>query len=534
MTDFLPTEEQLAIVSAAASRSESLMISALAGCAKTSTVALLAPVLPTRSILALAFNKKIATELEAALPSHVTVKTMNGLGHGAFAQAIGRRLTVDAKKISKLVTALSKASGSGFSDDEWGNIRNLVNRARASGLIPAKYPQARKGLLSDDSWGWGSSADILGIELTENLMLNARKILEQSIDLALSGTIDYDDQIYMSVLFTGLYPRFHTVLVDEAQDLSPLNHLQLKKVVQERLIVVGDPKQAIYAFRGADSSSMEKIRELRPSWLDFPLTLTFRCPRNIVSRQQEHAPGYRAAESAPEGELLNWSMEKQWTLIQNTPYRGTDGALHIEPKWPKDTQWFDIGNNPNLAILCRNNAPLISLAFKLLRKHISINMLGRDFGKSLKSLILKICGDDNELSIEDCIHRITEWREKEIRLARAVDKEEKVDRIHDQAESLIAIIDSGGIDNLGQCKSALAALFDSPSGQIILSSGHKAKGLEWHTVLHLDPWRIPSKWSRRARDDGDEIPWQQEMNLRYVIETRAKHTLILANLENFQ
>lgn len=504
MTDFLPTEEQLAIVSAAASRSESLMISALAGCAKTTTMALASRALPTRSILALAFNKKIATELEAALPQHVTVKTMNGLGHGAFAQAIGRRLTVDAKKISKLVTALSKASGSGFSDDEWGNIRNLVSRARSSGLIPSKYPQSRKGLLSDDNWGWQVAADAVGIELTEQLMLNARKILCQSIDLALSGTIDYDDQIYMSVLFTGLYPRFHTVLVDEAQDLSPLNHLQLKKVVQERLIVVGDPKQAIYAFRGADSSSMERIRALRPDWLDFPLTLTFRCPKNIVSRQQEHAPGYRAAESAPEGELLNW-MEEKWEL---------------KPM-------------PN-AILCRNNAPLISLAFKLLRKRIGINMLGRDFGKSLKSLITKICGENNDLEASLCAAKISEWRDKETRLAIASDKEEKVDRIADQAESLLAIIESGGISCLGDLRNALTTLFDSPSGQITLSSGHKAKGLEWHTVLHLDPWRIPSKWARRARDDGDEIPWQQEMNLRYVIETRAKHTLILANLENFQ
>lgn len=518
---FDPTEEQRAIIEAAKSSSSSLMISALAGCAKTTTMALASRALPTKSILALAFNKKIATELEAALPQHVVVKTMNSLGHGAFAQAIGRRLTLDGKKISKLVTALSRASGGGFSDDEWGNIRNLVNRARASGLIPARYPQARKSLLSDDSWGWTTVAESLGIELTETLMLNSRKILEQSIDLALSGTIDYDDQIYMSTLFTGLYPRFHTVLVDEAQDLSPLNHLQLKKVVQERLIVVGDPKQAIYAFRGADSSSMERIRALRPDWLDFPLTLTFRCPRNIVSRQQDHAPGYRAAESAPEG-FVNNTQEQEWGI----------GVYERDgPVTKTDAGPFSLVFNPD-AILCRNNAPLISLAFKLLRKRIGINMLGRDFGKSLKSLVTKICGDNDGLEASACAAKISEWRDRETRLALAADKEEKLDRISDQAESLIAVIESGNTRNLGDLKRGLSDLFEK-EGSIILSSGHKAKGLEWHTVLHLDPWRIPSKWARRARDDGDEIPWQQEMNLRYVIESRTKHTLILANLENF-
>ena len=45
-------------------------------------------------------------------------------------------------------------------------------------------------------------------------------------------------------------------------------------------------------------------------------------------------------------------------------------------------------------------------------------------------------------------------------------------------------------------------------GPITLITGHKAKGLEWDTVYHLDPWLI-----------GDD---DQELNLRYVIQTRAR------------
>ena len=48
-----------------------------------------------------------------------------------------------------------------------------------------------------------------------------------SIDLAQQGTIDFDDQIYMSTLFAGLYSRYHTVICDEGQDISHLNRLQL-------------------------------------------------------------------------------------------------------------------------------------------------------------------------------------------------------------------------------------------------------------------------------------------------------------------
>jgi hypothetical protein len=53
----------------------------------------------------------------------------------------------------------------------------------------------------------------------------------------------------------------------------------------------------------------------------------------------------------------------------------------------------------------------------------------------------------------------------------------------------------------------------------ILLSGHKTKGLEWETVYHLDAQRIPSPWSR----EGEAL--EQEYNVRYVIETRAKNAL---------
>ena len=44
-------------------------------------------------------------------------------------------------------------------------------------------------------------------------------------------------------------------------------------------------------------------------------------------------------------------------------------------------------------------------------------------------------------------------------------------------------------------------------GTIRLLTGHKAKGLEFPTVFHLDPWL--------CRDE------EQDLNLRYVIQTRA-------------
>ena len=74
-------------------------------------------------------------------------------------------------------------------------------------------------------------------------------------------------------------------------------------------------------------------------------------------------------------------------------------------------------------------------------------------------------------------------------------------------------------------------LFDQGSLRITLATGHKAKGMEWDTVIHLDPWRVPSKYARQAAAVGNMAPLEQDFNLRYVIETRTKSCFIMANLE---
>src|SRR5437588_12814621 len=98
-----PTAEQSAIIETARSTKDSILISALAGAAKTSTLEMICAALPVQPILCLAFNKRIAEEMKTRLPSHVTVKTMNALGHGIWAQAVAKRVVVDTKKSYNLL-----------------------------------------------------------------------------------------------------------------------------------------------------------------------------------------------------------------------------------------------------------------------------------------------------------------------------------------------------------------------------------------------------------------------------------------------
>lgn len=506
------TPQQQAIFASAKSGA-SKFIKAYAGTGKTTTLVEFVNQLdPGRTILALAFNKRNKEDLEKRLPPYCVVKTMNGLGASAVGKALGRKLILNDNKLGDIIREVGQDAGYDRIDTEtWTNVRTLVNLARNAGLVPTNIPFSATRLVEDSPEVWEALADTQLIEFTPELMSLARETLRRSISMAMAGTVDFNDQIYISALISGSFTKYGRVIVDEAQDLSPLNHIQVRKSLlpDADLTIVGDPKQAIYAFRGADASSMEKLRALRSSWIDLPLAVTFRCPKVVVARQQEHAAGYEAHESNAVGEFHQLGEKWTWNQVQ------------------------DLAGAGSVACLCRNNAPTISMAFKLLRNLVPVTVLGRDIGKSLVALASKICGKDLSLSADKCLEAIERWKDREVINAKARKKEEKLDLIYDRAESLSAVIEAGGAETLKDILALLHSIFDEGTNKIILSTGHKAKGMEWDTVLHLDPWRIPSKWARRSAEEGNPVPLEQDLNLRYVIETRAQRVLIQANLEDF-
>lgn len=451
-----PTPEQSAII-ARVSAGHNTMVTAFAGCAKTTSLELSVRARKVHTGL-VAFNVKIKKELESRLAdfpmAHVT--TLNGLGHKALLRS-GLRPTVKREKLFLLGKDL------GLRKDELASAVSLASLARQRGVIPKG--RAGRGLLPDTDETW------LGLAIEEDcelpLATAARTILTQSYDRALrDGLIDFDDQIYLSALVFNAMPCYDTLMVDEAQDLSPLNHAQIAKACSSRrqLVAVGDPNQAIYAFRGADQESMTKLRALREAWSDQTLSVTFRCPRSVVARQG--IPGFTAAPEAPEGMVL------------------------APPIWYP---------TPGSAILCRNNAPLIRLAFRLLRQGTPVTLLGTDIGRALRALHKKLSAK-------------RDWRAAGEALCEADPSK------RDRFDSLCAILDGAPSVDEG-----LKRLTAPQSSAVILATGHRAKGLEWHTVYHLEPHLIPSFHATT------EAELQQESNLRYVIETRTKHDLFLVS-----
>lgn len=513
--EFSPTAEQDAILKAVGLKDgPSVMVEAGAGCAKTSTLTLAARYI-SGNALAIAFNKKIADELGARLPSNFTCRTMNSLGHRAWMRARNTRgMKLDDRKAGKIITEISKSRRMFLNEDQWDYARILFREAQIQGLVPEKFASqiGVRSLVPDDKDGWRSLGDLHAIPDDDFDMVweTAREALVENIKLAYGGTISFDDQIYCSTMLGGVFDKYPTVFVDEDQDLSPLQIRMIRQSItrDSRILAVGDKCQSIYAFRGAVGEAAEQIRQLRPDWVDLPLMTSFRCPQLVADRQRHHVPMFRAHGANPSGQIIALSDPDGWTWSNIT---------NSLPEWPMP-----------LAILCRNNAPLLSMAFSLIRQGIGCSMMGRDISKGLKALSKKIASDDSTTA-EILIGRINDWETSETSKARMNDNPSAAEKFTDKADCLRAIISSAECQNAGQLRRQIDNLFSRENGQVILSTIHRAKGLEWSAVVHLDPFRLPSRFALKAGGRALE----QENNLRYVAETRTKHTLIMAKYEDF-
>jgi len=482
-TELSPTLEQQEIIDAALQTDESLLVNALAGAAKTTTLEMICVRMEPQPTLSLAFNKRIAEEMAKRLPGFVECRTLNSLGHRVWMQSVTNKVILNTKKSYEILKTQIDALKSNERRDAYDSFADTlksIGKAKLAGYIPdGKYPQASRLTSSDQFW---ESIDEQGLDPDRALVDSA---LTESIRQAYAGHIDFDDQIYMSTLFGGAFPRFPLVMCDEVQDLSEINHAMLERLVTQRLIAVGDPHQSIYRFRGAKSSGMAALKE-KFKMREMNLSISFRCPKAVIENARFRAPHMMWPDWAKEG------------LVK---YLGT---------WDADTI------KDNSAIVCRNNAPLFSLAFRLLRKGRGVKLVGFDIGPNLIRTLSKL--GEESLTQEQVNAAIDRWEAEQL-------LRKPAGTVKDKAECLRVFSSFG--PTLGAAIAYAKDLF-AQAGPIQLLSGHKAKGLEWQTVYHLDPWRIPSPF---ALTDEDLI---QEQNVKYVIETRAKESLYFIDTHWFE
>lgn len=461
-----PTPEQEAIYDAEASTKSNLMVNALAGTGKTTTIEVLQARTRTKPMLYLVFGAKNAKDAEPRMLNSTSVRTFNSLGHGIWARYRAKPLTLNPKKtqaiLREMIDEVSKTSKA-EAQEIWASYWQVVDgvaRAKALGYIPeGKYPGAKR--LIEQS-AFHRSLEETPDDLTSDLI---DAVLFRSIQTSYAGTIDFNDQIYMPALFGGTYPKFPLVAVDEYQDLNPTNHALLGRLVTGRLIGVGDPWQNIYGFRGAKAGGMsEAVKTYSMKSLD--LSVSFRCPSAIVLNARWRVPHFKYSREG--GSVVRLDRL----------------ALDSVPG--------------NCVFLCRNNAPLFALAFRLLIAGHGVNVSGSDVGPKLVGIMKKLGHQD--MSKGQLLSAIDGWEDDKL--------SRESTTASDMAACMRVFAEHGA--SLSGAVTYAEHLF-AQSGTIKLMTGHKAKGLEFDTVYLLDPHLLKEN--------------EQDRNLQYVMETRSKDKL---------
>ncbi|WP_370618321.1 ATP-dependent helicase [Mumia qirimensis] len=126
-------------------------------------------------------------------------------------------------------------------------LERLMTRTRALGLDPEDLAAA-------------------GAETGRGDWAAAAQFFEEYLDvLDAQNLIDYAELVHRAGIVAGdpehqpaLRDRFRFVIVDEYQDTDPAQVAMLRALAGDgrELVVVGDPDQSIYAFRGADVSGI--------------------------------------------------------------------------------------------------------------------------------------------------------------------------------------------------------------------------------------------------------------------------------------
>lgn len=502
-----PTPQQQAVFDAVEQDSEHINVQALAGSGKSTTAVECANRAFRHKVGFVAFNKHIADELKTKLGGSAKACTLHSLGFRAVKKAFPSA-ELDENKPKKL---LQKLNGECVRDVNGRLLATDVGRAVLA------ITQACKMSLVDpnDLERLSELVDRRNIDLPNHRNYSTLRELQPLVGDLLDAeakqlaTIDFDDQIWLPTKLGLAVERFDVLMVDEAQDLSPCQQAIAKSACGDRMIVVGDTNQSIYAFNGADPDSIPNlITDLssRGGCLDRPLTVTFRCPVSHVALARQIVPALTPRDNAPDGEVAEIDNGEIYPLLQ-----------------------------PGDMVLSRRNAHLVTLTLELLGKGIPAVMIGRDIGAGIQAIVDEL----KPGSIHELLQDLSDWHSTRI------EKLEKKDASESQFQSLSDRV--ACVKELACSCHTVRALRDKikslgsekpdPSRHVFLSSVHRAKGLESDRVFIIDTESMPMILScRECRSRGcgkckgrgtrsTEIDIRQERNLLYVALTRAKQSL---------
>lgn len=482
---FIPSFYQQAVYDFITDGKGNAVINAVAGSGKSTTIVNALRLIPSdKRVLFLAFNKSVVDELKLKInATNVDVQTLHSLGMQAIRNT-QRFVNVDSSKYRSYINNSLKY-----------NMIKPINQLEENELneyclnIHKLVELIRVYLVSDIN---------LVYDIADKYLLN---IIDNEIEAALdvvswgknnTQNIDFTDMIFLPNVKQYNVNKYDFVFIDECQDLNAAQRKLFLQCLNDngRFIAVGDPRQAIYGFAGADVESFNILANL-PNTVNLPLSICYRCDSNIINLAQTIVPQIEARENAPAG-----IVDRQAQLI--------------------DIQDGDM-------VLCRNTAPLVDLCMKFIADNTKAYVKGKDIGANLINIIKRT----NKKQMKDVFERLNNELYKigckVCRKNKCDFSEAKSDNLYTSMQDKINAIQvlSNNLESANEVIERIELIFkDDERSGICLSTIHKAKGLESNNVYIICEELFYPKRAMR-------IPWQaeQENNIVYVAYTRAKHKL---------
>ena len=477
-------------------------ITSRAGGGKTSVIVEAAKEL-YRSCFLLAFNTRIANELKRRI-NFVTgaqALTVNSMGNRVLQRVFKGLVEVDGRhewEVARTIVAKSAVARADRKDQQQivGELVALVSYAKNT-LLHGSFEDL---LLASQRSGHGTSVidTTTFIELALEMITYAKEHPTR---------ISFNDQVWLPLVLGHDPPTASTVLVDEYQDLNPMQIAFIRKTIafRGRLIVVGDDRQSIYGWRGAAGNVLAEASDVTTRLL---LPVSYRLPLSGVALVQLLVPDIQAAPGAIEGRV-------EWV---------TPETLESAPE-------------PGDFVLSRTNAPLLRLCLRYLRDGKRAVVAGKDLAKGLKNL----CLVSKTHTTADLIAWSKDHEIDEEKRLLELDNPPLIENLRDRMATLRVLCD--GLQTVAEVTRRIEHLFQPEDevgddrSQIVCATTHKAKGLERPRVflVHATFFKPADKANAEERagpigydHDGDAwlpISGLEEQNVYYVAISRHQQEL---------
>ena len=476
------SEYQIAIHNTYQNDTRNIVVGAVAGSGKTTTLLMLLEQIRGTAYF-MAFNKSIVNELKNRIPlsNNIKIATCHSIGMKSLMSYFSKSFELDTWKTWKVLQKQNK---------RWKLPKKSFNKTAL--MISQLYDMYRMTLCE-------SIEDLIVVADRQGLYHDSSILSKFSETLMMMETmnknpvsIDFVDMIYLPATIKELQlPQPDNLFIDEAQDLNAAQHKMVDKMrTKGRFIAVGDPRQSIYGFAGADTNSFQRFID-KENTIQLPLSVCYRCGTDIVKYAQRYNETIQPFEGKDKGIV-------KFGTIDEVTY--------------------------NDMVICRNLRPLIDTFFQIIDLGLPAFIKGKDIAKGLIDILKNVevlsLGELSQYFKEELLKLSEKLIEK------GIDSPLTHPSYVNRSEKYSVILRiSFKFTTISEVISFVEEIFSDVNREnsVILSTIHKAKGLESTNVFFVDRQLIPSKFASTT----EQI--RQEYNLYYVGITRAKERLIFIN-----